>query len=95
MVGLAAGVGHPSLSCLCSGFLFGEFADDTNEGSILILQPLVVRLQLCQNLQRDKDKVGSEGLGGKRGHCIPHSQHISMALQHLQSFHKLAARRDG
>lgn len=95
MVGLAADVGHPSLSCLCSGFLFGEFADDTNEGSVLILQPLVVRLQLCQNLQRDKDKVGSEGLGGKRGHCIPITQHTSMALQHLQSFYKLAARRDG
>lgn len=58
MAGLAACVGHLSSSCLCSGFLFGELADDTNEGSVLVLQPLVVRLQLCQNLQRDKDEVG-------------------------------------
>lgn len=42
VAGLAAGVGHPSWACLCSGSLFGEFADDTNEGSVLVLQPLVV-----------------------------------------------------
>lgn len=74
MAGLAAHGGHPSSSCLCSGFLFGEFADDTNEGSVLVLQPLVVRLQLCQNLQRDREEVrsrrggmspyGSEGTAG-------------------------------
>ena len=85
MVGLAARVRHPSSSCLCSGFLFGELADDTNEGSVLVLQPLVVRLELCQNLQRDKDKVGLQlGAAGwtnptaqreQQGCRIPSTQH--------------------
>lgn len=61
--GLAARVGHPSSSCLRSGFLFGELADDTNERSVLILQPLIVRLQLRQNLRKDKDEAGLQ-LGG-------------------------------
>lgn len=61
--GLAARVGHPSLSCLRSGFLFGELADDTNERSVLVLQPLIVRLQLRQNLRKDKDEAGLQ-LGG-------------------------------
>lgn len=57
--GLGGGVGSLGRApLLCSGSLFGELADDTNEGSVLVLQPLVVRLQLCQNLQRDKDKAG-------------------------------------
>lgn len=61
--GLAARVGHPSSSCLRSGFLFGELADDTNERSVLVLQPLIVRLQLRQNLRKDKDEAGLQ-LGG-------------------------------
>lgn len=32
------------------GSLLGEFADDTNEGPVFILQPLIVRFQLRQYL---------------------------------------------
>lgn len=70
--GLAACVGHPSSSCLRSGFLFGELADDTNERSVLVLQPLIVRLQLRQNLRKDKDEAGLQlGRMAKKNPAAP------------------------
>lgn len=40
------------------GSLLGEFADDTNEGPVFILQPLIVRFQLRQYLRKDKRRGG-------------------------------------
>lgn len=49
-------------------------------------------VKICRETKTRWDQRGSEG---QRGHCIPSTRHTSMALQHLQSFHKLAARHEG
>lgn len=34
---------------------FGKLADDSDESAVLVLQPLVVGLELCQNLGQQKE----------------------------------------
>lgn len=45
----------------CNTFFFssGEFADDSNEGGVLVLEPLVVCSEVPQNLQRHHETVFS------------------------------------
>lgn len=56
--------------------LLGEFADDANERSILVLQALVVRSQVNQNLNQIKD------FGLTRDH--QHQAHQSWGVEATQ-----------
>lgn len=49
------------------GSLLGEFADDTNESPVFVLQPLIVRFQLRQYLHKDKEGGLQQGWGLQKG----------------------------
>lgn len=62
--------GHPPVLQL--GSLLGEFADDTNECPVFVLQPLIVRFQLRQNLHKHKEGRGYSRAGAQLS-SAPHT----------------------
>lgn len=56
---------------------FGKLADDSDESAVLVLQPLVVGLELCQNLGRQKETEDvSSGSFIIQPGALPHKQPV-------------------